>query len=53
MLRRLTDETMRQATDFGNQDNRAQLFRFDWPSVGCILVEREVRARLVKVKDGI
>lgn len=33
---------MMQATDFGNLDDRTEPRRFDWPCVGCILVEREM-----------
>ena len=40
-----------QATDFGNRDDRAELRRLDRPSVGCILVEREVSARPVIVRE--
>ena len=42
---------MMQATDFGNRDDRAQLGRFDWPAVGGILVEREVSARAMVVRE--
>src|SRR5260370_36461685 len=42
---------MRQATDFGNRDDRAERWRLDWPSVGCILVEREVSAGPVIVRE--
>ena len=33
---------MVQATDFWNLDDDAESRRFDWPSVGCVLVEREM-----------
>ena len=33
---------MMEATDFGNPDDPAELRRLDRPSVGCVLVEREV-----------
>jgi len=36
---------MMQTTDFGDRDDRAEFRRLDWPSVGGILVEREVSAR--------
>src|SRR5260370_29582349 len=42
---------MRQATDFGNRDDRAERWRVDRPSVGCILVEREVSADPVIVRE--
>jgi hypothetical protein len=42
---------MMQATDFGHRDDRAELRPLDWPSVGCILVEREVSARPVIVGE--
>src|SRR5262249_50100416 len=32
-------------TDLGNPDDPAELRRLNWPSVGCVLVEREVSAR--------
>src|SRR5207249_9129625 len=38
---------MMQATDFGNLDDPAELPPLDWPCVGGILVEREVRASLL------
>jgi hypothetical protein len=40
-----------QATDFGNLDDHAELWGLDWPSVGCIIVERKVSSRLVIVRD--
>jgi hypothetical protein len=40
-----------QATDFGNRDDRAEFRPLDWPSVGCIFVEREVSARPVIVRE--
>jgi hypothetical protein len=33
---------MMEATDFGNLDDPAEVRRLDRPSVGCVLVEREV-----------
>ena len=42
---------MMQATDFGNLDDPAELRWLDWPSVGCIFVEREVSSRPVIVRD--
>ena len=47
---RLPDVAMVQATDFGNLDDPAELRWLDWPSVGCIFVEREVSARPVIVR---
>jgi hypothetical protein len=41
---------MVQATDFGNLDDPAELRWLDWPSVGCIFVEREMSARQVVVR---
>jgi len=40
-----------QATDFGNRGDGAELRRLDRPSVGCILVEREVSASPVIVRE--
>jgi len=42
---------MMQATDFGNRDDRAEPRRRDRPSGGCILVEREVSAGSVIVRE--
>jgi len=42
---------MMQATDFGNLDDHAQARWLDWPSVGCVLVEREMGASLVIVRE--
>ena len=42
---------MMQATDFGNLNDPAELRWLDWPSVGCIFVEREVSSRPVIVRD--
>ena len=42
---------MMQATDFGNRDDPARLGELDGPDVGCILVEREMRASLVIVRE--
>src|SRR5205807_4520425 len=43
---------MMQAADFGNRDDRAELRPRDWPAVGRVLVEREVSARPVIVREG-
>src|SRR5262249_3258951 len=40
-----------QATDFGKRDDRAEGRRLDRPPVGCILVEREVSAGPVIVRE--
>jgi len=42
---------MVQATDFGNRDDRAEVRRLDSPSVGCVLVEREVSASPMIVRE--
>ena len=49
-LRRPADVAMMQAADFGNRDDRAEFRRLNWPSVGCVLVERKVSASLVVVR---
>ena len=51
VLRRPADVAVMQATDFGNRDDRAERRRLDRPSVGCILVEREVSAGPVIVRE--
>ena len=40
-----------QATDFGNRDDHTALRRLDWPSVGGVLVEREVSACAMVVRE--
>src|SRR4029077_18648988 len=40
-----------QTTDFGNRADHAELRRLDRPSVGCILIEREMRAGPVIVRE--
>ena len=42
---------MMQAADLGNRDDRAQSRRLNWPPVGCVLVEREMSASLVIVRQ--
>ena len=42
---------MMQATDFGNRDDRAQSRRLNWPPVGSVLVEREMSASPVIVRE--
>jgi hypothetical protein len=50
-LRRASDVAVMQATNFGNRDDGAELRRLDRPSVGSILVERQVSASLVIVGE--
>jgi hypothetical protein len=50
-LRRPADVAMMQAADFGNRGDRAEFRRLNWASVGHILVEREVSARPVIVRE--
>jgi hypothetical protein len=50
-LRRPSDVAVMQATDFANRDDRAELRRLDRASVRCILVEREMRARPMIVRE--
>src|SRR5216684_3363764 len=50
-LRRPTDVAMMQATDFGNRDDRAQSRRLKWPPVESVLVERQMRASPVIVRE--
>ena len=50
-LRCSTDVSMMQTADFGNRDDPAEFRRLNWPSVGCVLVKREVSARLVIVPE--
>ena len=40
-----------QATNLGNRDDGAELRRLDRPPVGCILVEREMSASPVIVRE--
>jgi hypothetical protein len=42
---------MVEATDFANRDDPAEFRPLNWPAVGCILVEREVSARPVVVRE--
>src|SRR5262245_12771816 len=42
---------MMQVTDFGNRDDRTERWLVDQPSVGCILVEREMSAGPVIVRE--
>ena len=49
--RRPSDVAMVQATDFGDGNDPAEVPPLNWPAVGCILVEREVIARPVVVRE--
>ena len=42
---------MVQATDFGDGNDPAEVPPLNWPAVGRILVEREVSARPVVVRE--
>src|SRR5882762_1412047 len=42
---------MMQATDFWNRDDHAQARWLDWPSVGWVLVEREMSAMMMIVRE--
>src|SRR5437899_11343912 len=42
---------MVEATDFANRDDLAEFRPLNWAAVGCILVEREVSARPVVVRE--
>ena len=44
VLRCPADVAVMQATDFGDRDDRAEFGLLDSPSVGCVLVERQVSA---------
>src|SRR5882724_8739003 len=50
-LRRLADVAVMQATDFGNFHDPARLGELDGPDVRRILVEREMRASPVIVRE--
>ena len=50
-LRRASDVAVMQTTDFGDRDDRAALRRLDWATVGGVLVEREVCASPVVVRE--
>ena len=51
VLRRPADVAVMQATDFGNRDDRAEPRRLERPSIGCLLVEREVSAGPVIIRE--
>ena len=40
-----------QTTDFGDRDDRAALRRLDWAAVGGVLVEREMCASVMVVRE--
>ena len=42
---------MMQTTDFGDRDDRTALRRLDWATVGGVLVEREMCARLMVIRE--
>ena len=42
---------MMKATDFSNRDDPAEFRPLNWSAVGCILLEREVSARPVIVRE--
>ena len=50
-LRRAPNVAVMQATNFGNRDDGAERRWLDRPSVGCILVERQVSASPVIVRE--
>jgi len=50
-LRRAPNVAVMQATNFGNRDDRAERRWLDRPSVGCILVDRQVSASPVIVRE--
>src|SRR2546428_7429565 len=50
-LRRVPNVAVMQATNFGNRDDRAERRWLDRPSVWCILVERQVSASPVIVRE--
>src|SRR5438445_11386321 len=50
-LRRAPEVPVMQATDFWNRVDRAESRCLDWPFVGRILGEREMRASLVIVAE--
>ena len=42
---------MVETTDFANRDDPAEFRLLNWPALGCILVERQVSARLMVVRE--
>jgi hypothetical protein len=50
-LSRPSDVAVMQAANLGDRDDRAELRRFDRPSIGCVLIEREMSAGLVVVGE--
>jgi len=51
ILRCPSDVAVMQATDFGNREDRAERWRLDRPSIGSVLLEREVSAGPVIVRE--
>jgi hypothetical protein len=51
MLRCPPDVAVMQATDFGNREDHAERWRLDMPSIGSVLLEREVSAGPVIVRE--
>jgi hypothetical protein len=52
-LRGLAEVAVVQAADFWNLHDLARRGELDRPRVGCVLVEREVRARLVVIGEVV
>ena len=50
-LRRPANVAMMQTADFGHLPDPSRLGELDGPDVGCVLVEREMRAGLVVVRE--
>jgi len=51
ILRCPPDVAVMQATDFGNREDRAERWRLDRPSIGSVLLEREVSAGPMIVRE--
>ena len=47
----LAEVAVVQAADFWELHDLARRGELDWPEAGCVLVEREVRARLMVISD--
>ena len=50
-IRPPSNVAMMKATDFSNRDDPAEFRPLNWSAVGCILLEREVSARPVIVRE--
>ena len=50
-LRRVSNVAVMQTTDFGDRDDRTALRRLDWATVGGVLVEREMCASLMVIRE--